>query len=74
MANFNIERWGMVCAGNRLSRLMVEECFRWAMVRKVFGKKLVEQPVIRLHLAQMAAEVEAVHSMLEDMTYQVSCG
>ncbi len=29
MANFNIERWGMVCAGNRHSRLILEECFRW---------------------------------------------
>jgi hypothetical protein len=28
MANFNKERWGMVAGGNRLSRLMVEECFR----------------------------------------------
>ena len=62
MANFNIERWGMVrsrildpsptpnpnltptctgqvCSGNRMSRLMVEECFKWAMQRKIFGKR-----------------------------------
>ena len=71
MANFNIERWSMVCAGNRLSRLMVEECFRWSLVRKVFGKQLVAQPVIRFKLAEMAAEVEAVHSMLEDITWQM---
>jgi len=71
MANFNTERWGMVCSGNRLSRLMVEECFKWAMQRKIFGKRLVDQPVIRFKLAQMAAEVEAVHSLLEDVTYQM---
>ena len=59
MANFNTERWGMVCSGNRLSRLMVEECFRWAMARKVFSKRLIDQPVIRFKLANMAAEVEA---------------
>eukprot|EP00440_Ansanella_granifera_P026671 gb/GFBE01028964.1/.p1 GENE.gb/GFBE01028964.1/~~gb/GFBE01028964.1/.p1 ORF type:complete len:527 (+),score=143.33 gb/GFBE01028964.1/:1-1581(+) len=71
MANFNHERWGMVCSGNRMSRLMVEECFRWAMSRKIFGKRLIDQPVIRFKLATMASEVEAVHSMLEDVTYQM---
>jgi len=62
----------MVCSGNRLSRLMVEECFKWAMQRKIFGKRLIDQPVIRLKLSQMAAEVESVHSMLEDVTYQMN--
>ena len=33
--------------------------------RKIFGKRLIDQPVIRYKLAQMAAEVEVVHSMLE---------
>ena len=71
MANFNTERWGMVCSGNRLSRLMFEECFRWSMAREIFGKRLIDQPVIRAKLASMAAEIEAVHSMLEDLTYQM---
>ena len=62
----------MVAAGNRMSRLMVEECFKWAMNRKVFGRPLVSQPVIRFKLAQMAAEVECVHSFLEDVTYQMT--
>ena len=71
MANFNKERWGMVASGNRMSRLMVEECFKWAMQRKVFGKRLIDQPVIRFKLGQMAAEVEGIHSWLEDVTYQM---
>ena len=36
-----------------------------AMQRKIFGKRLMDQPVIRFKLAQMAADVESVHSMLE---------
>ena len=72
MANFNFERWGMICGGNRHSRMVVEECFKWATQRKVFGKALSEQPVIRFKLGQMIAEVETVHSMLEDLTYQMS--
>jgi alkylation response protein AidB-like acyl-CoA dehydrogenase/predicted heme/steroid binding protein len=71
MSNFNTERWGMVCSGNRLSRLMLEECFRWSMARKIFSKRLIDQPVIRAKLAAMAAEIESVHSMLEDLTYQM---
>ncbi|CAE8676369.1 unnamed protein product [Polarella glacialis] len=72
MSNFNKERWAMAASGNRMSRLMVEECFKWALQRKVFGKRLIDQPVIRLKLAEMAAEVEGVHSFIEDVTYQMS--
>ena len=28
----------MVAGGNRLSRLMVEECFKWAAARQVRGR------------------------------------
>lgn len=72
MANFNKERWGMVAAGNSMSRNMIRECFQWAQQRKIFGKTLIEQPVIRFKLAQMVAEVETVQSLLEDITYQMT--
>ena len=68
MANFNHERWGMVVGGNRHSRFVVEECLKWAMQRQVFGKALIQQPVIRFKLGQMIADVETVHSMAEDLT------
>ena len=60
-----------VVGGNRHSRMIVEECMKWSMQRNVFGKPLIQQPVIRFKLGQMIADVEAVHSMLEDMTYQM---
>lgn len=72
MSNFNNERWGMVASGNRHSRLIVEECFKWASQRKVFGKPLIEQPVIRNKLAHMVSEVEAVHAWLESVTHQMN--
>ena len=71
MYNFNHERWGMCVGGNRMSRLMVEEAFKWASGRQIFKKRLIDQPVIRFKLAQMAAEVESVHSLVEDITYQM---
>jgi alkylation response protein AidB-like acyl-CoA dehydrogenase len=71
MANFNFERWTMICVGNRHSRLVVEECMKWALSRKVFGKALIQQPVIRYKMAEMLAAVETCHSMVEDLTYQM---
>lgn len=72
MANFNHERWAMACGGNRLSRLVVEECFKWSMQRSVFGKKLVEQPVIREKLAHMVAQVESCQCWIEQVTHQMN--
>ena len=39
--------------------------------RKTFGKRLIEHPVIRFKLAQMARQVEATHAWLEFVTYQM---
>mmetsp|Transcript_35665 Transcript_35665/g.44231 ORF Transcript_35665/g.44231 Transcript_35665/m.44231 type:complete len:506 (+) Transcript_35665:69-1586(+) len=72
MSNFNHERWGMAVAGNAMSRKMVEEAFKWAAGREIFRKRLIDQPVIRFKLGQMVAEVESVHSMIEDVTYQMN--
>jgi alkylation response protein AidB-like acyl-CoA dehydrogenase len=71
MANFNFERWGMISVGNRHSRMVVEECMKWALNRKVFGTSLIQQPVIRYKMAEMIAAVESCHSMLEDLTNQM---
>ncbi|KAI9332198.1 acyl-CoA dehydrogenase/oxidase [Obelidium mucronatum] len=71
MYNFNHERWLIICAVNRGSRLVTEEAFKWAVQRKVFGKPLIEQPVIRFKLAKMVAEVEAVQNWLESVTYNM---
>jgi alkylation response protein AidB-like acyl-CoA dehydrogenase len=50
LSNFNHERWMVTCAGIRMSRTVVEECLKWSNQRQVFGRKLVEQPVIRAKL------------------------
>lgn len=44
---------------------------KWAHQRLVFGKRLIDQPVIRLKLAKMIALVEAHQSWLETITYQM---
>ncbi|KAI8621039.1 acyl-CoA dehydrogenase/oxidase [Chytriomyces sp. MP71] len=72
MYNFNHERWYIIAAMNYASRMVVEECFKWAVQRKVFGKPLVEQPVIRFKLAKMVSEVESVANWLENITYNMT--
>ena len=52
--------------------MVIEECMKWAHQRQVFGKALIEQPVIRQKLAIMIAEVEAVHNWMENITYQMT--
>ncbi|EQK98867.1 hypothetical protein G6O67_008604 [Ophiocordyceps sinensis] len=71
LSNFNHERWTMACGTVRACRMIVEECLKWANQRLVFGKRLVDQPVIRLKLAKMIALVEANQSWLETITYQM---
>jgi len=71
LSNFNHERWVMACGSARTQRTVVEECLKWAHQRKVFGKPLLQQAVIRSKLAGMIARVEAVQNWLENVTYQM---
>jgi len=73
LSNFNHERWVMVCAATRGARYIVEESIKWAVQRKVFGKALVSQPVIRNKLASMISLCEAHQAWLENVTHQMCC-
>ncbi|KAI9473463.1 MAG: acyl-CoA dehydrogenase/oxidase [Benjaminiella poitrasii] len=72
LSNFNHERWVMLTGASMSARLVVEECFKWANQRLVFGKRLVEQPVIRNKLAKMIAGLESVHNWIENLTFQMN--
>lgn len=48
LSNFNHERWVMCCGSLAASRFIVEECLKWSNQRLVFGKRLIDQAVIRL--------------------------
>merc|ERR1719245_2710002 len=52
MANFNHERWFIVCQFLAACRLIVKDCMTWCHQRKAFGKPLIEQPVLRNKLAR----------------------
>ncbi|VUC34675.1 unnamed protein product [Clonostachys rosea] len=71
LSNFNHERWAMSCSAIRNARIIVEESLKWANQRIVYGKRLIDQAVIRQKLAKMIALVEANQSWLETITYQM---
>ncbi|KAH8671145.1 acyl-CoA dehydrogenase/oxidase [Xylariales sp. PMI_506] len=71
LSNFNHERWTMSCGSARNMRTVVEECLKWSHQRIVFGKRLIDQPVIRQKLAKMIALTESHQAWLESITYQM---
>ncbi|KAI9488694.1 acyl-CoA dehydrogenase/oxidase [Zychaea mexicana] len=72
LSNFNHERFMLIAQPVAVSRNAVEECFKWAMQRKVFGKPLIDQPVIRNKLAKMIAGVESCQTWTENIAYQMN--
>ncbi|THG95719.1 hypothetical protein EW145_g7910 [Phellinidium pouzarii] len=71
LSNFNHERWVLCCSSARSQRMIVEECMKWTTQRKVFGKPLINQPVIRSKIAGMISRTESVQAWLETVTYQM---
>lgn len=71
MANFNMERLHIVEGVLPSARLVAEECFKWANQRKVFGKALIQQPVIREKIGRMFSNIEACNAWLELVVYQI---
>merc|ERR1712066_711197 len=55
-----------------MGRVCLEESLKFANKRKTFGKTLVQHPVIRWKIAEMARLVEATHHWLEFVTYQLN--
>ncbi|KAF1813265.1 acyl-CoA dehydrogenase family protein [Eremomyces bilateralis CBS 781.70] len=72
MSNFNHERWNMCCAVIRSMRTITEECFKWANQRILFGKRLIDQPVIRQKLARMISYCESNQAYLEAITHEMN--
>lgn len=71
MYNFNHERWMIVQNLLGLARAAFADAICWAKQRKVFGKSLVQQPVIRNKLANSAACLESAWTYLEAITYDM---
>ncbi|KAK4055846.1 hypothetical protein OIO90_003101 [Microbotryomycetes sp. JL221] len=71
LSNFNHERWVICARIARYQRFIVEECFKWAHLRQIAGKRLIDNAVIRQKLGTMIARVEGGQTWLEQLTYQM---
>ena len=72
LSNFNHERWVMVCGTVRGVRGICEILMKWIHQRKVFGRPLTSQPVVRQKLAFLIAQAEAAQAYLEQITLQMN--
>ena len=72
MHNFNHERFVFAAMSNRFARVCLEDAIKYARVRKTFGKRLADQPVIRAKIAEMARVVESTHALIEQIAYQMT--
>ena len=70
MTNFNHERLGIAIQSLRFSRICLEDVVRYTCKRVVYGKPLIEQPVVRYKLSHMARMVESQQAWLESLIYQ----
>ncbi|CAK9111277.1 Acyl-CoA dehydrogenase apdG (Aspyridones biosynthesis protein G) [Durusdinium trenchii] len=72
MSNFNHERVAMAWGGLAQNRLVIEECFKWAYTRRVFGKRLIHQPQIQEKLAEMIAFNESAQAWSDIVTHRMN--
>ncbi|KAJ5520426.1 hypothetical protein N7463_000879 [Penicillium fimorum] len=71
MSNFNHERLFISFQSLRLARVCLEDSIGHAITREAFGKRLVDQAVVRFKLANMARETEALQAWIESLVYQL---
>jgi alkylation response protein AidB-like acyl-CoA dehydrogenase len=71
MYNFNHERWMIVCNLMGQARAALVDTFMWTQQRAIFGKKLIDQPVIRNKLAHATTALESIQAYIEAITYDM---
>ena len=68
MKNFNHERWVTALKMIVRARRIIEESVKWALQRRAFGKRLIDQVAIQEKLAAAVARCEACQCWLESIT------
>eukprot|EP00937_MAST-01D_sp_MAST-1D-sp2_P001273 g1273.t1 len=68
MKNFNHERWVTAVKMVARARRVIEESLKWAIQRRAFGKRLIDQVAIQEKLAAAVSRCEACQCWLETIT------
>lgn len=69
--DFNHERLWLACTSLRLARISVQDAFLHANSRETFGKKLIENQVIRAKFSAAGRKIESAHALIEQLVYIV---
>ncbi|KAF2207630.1 hypothetical protein CERZMDRAFT_23816, partial [Cercospora zeae-maydis SCOH1-5] len=69
MSNFNHERLWLGATSLRLARCCIEDAYRYAAVRETFGKRLLENQMIRSKFSASGRKVESAHALMEQLVY-----
>jgi acyl-CoA dehydrogenase len=72
MRNFNHERLVMAASAVGYARACTEEALAWARERKTFGRALVEHPVIRHKLVDMAMRVDVAREFVHALAWRLT--
>lgn len=72
MTNFNHERLTIAIGCTRQARVALSAAFAYVLQREAFGKKLMEQPVVRHRLAKAGVLVESLWAWVEQFVFQMS--
>ncbi|UZJ57523.1 hypothetical protein CBS101457_006843 [Exobasidium rhododendri] len=70
MSNFNGERLALAIQACRMSRVCIHDAYEYAGKRVVFGKTLIQQPVIRAKISDMGRAVERLQAWIEELGHQ----
>jgi len=71
MSNFNPERKAIATQCIRLSRVCCEDAWKHACTRETFGKKLIENPIIKAKFVKMGRMIEPAQAFLEQLTWLI---
>ncbi|KAF3940511.1 hypothetical protein ABW19_dt0206927 [Dactylella cylindrospora] len=71
MTNFNHERLTISIGATRTARAVLSSAVEYVMKREAFGKKLIDQPVVRHRLAKCGTMLESQWAWVEQIVYQM---
>ncbi|OAL53605.1 acyl-CoA dehydrogenase NM domain-like protein [Pyrenochaeta sp. DS3sAY3a] len=74
MSNFNHERLWLACTSLRLARVCAEDAFKHAITRETFGKKLIENQVIRQKFSSFGRTIDSAHAWMEQLVFLTEHG
>ncbi|CAP95841.1 hypothetical protein E8E15_010341 [Penicillium rubens] len=69
MNNFNHERLWLACTSLRMARVCAEDAYQHAITRETFGKRLIENQIIRSKFSAMARSLDSNYAWMEQLVY-----